>query len=135
LKLLREEQAKWPQTVDAEIFSIWKSSVTFFNDVYAAVKYFPKKAKYNLDTRVNSAVLRVPNHIAKGSKAKRKEEFQEQLWEAIEAVHLTVSALYIAKQYKYISQSRFDEFYHDGEMLVQRLKEFKGEIFSVAELN
>ena len=88
-----------------------------------------------MNERIKSAVLRVPNYIAKGSKEKTKKEFQAQLFEAIEAVQLTVSTLYIAKQYEYLSQNLFDELYRDGEVLVKKLKKFQEEIFSVSELN
>lgn len=104
-----------------ENLQVWQDARNFINQIYTLTKKFPTSEKFALIDQLRRAAVSIALNITEGSDRKSDVEFSRYLRMAITSTEEVVTALYIALDQKYISQSDFDTLYKEAHMIVAKL--------------
>lgn len=104
-----------------EDLHVWQDARNFINQIYTLTKKFPTSEKFALIDQLRRAAVSIALNITEGSDRKSDIEFSRYLRMAITSTEEVVTALYIALDQKYISQSDFDTLYKEAHMIVAKL--------------
>jgi len=83
---------------------VWQKSVDLAEEVYKAVKDFPRKESHILVPQLLRCANSIPANIAEGSYRRSKKEFVQFLYVAKGSLAETVTYLEIAFRQRYFSQ-------------------------------
>ena len=108
-----------------ETLDIWKLSIVYCNKVYDIAEQLPSKVQYGLGSQIRSSVLSISNNIAEGSGSNSNAEFKSFLNYSVRSTYETVSALFVVKKRKYMSNQNFQCLYEEGELLVKKIRAFR----------
>lgn len=83
---------------------VWQKSVDLAEEVYKAVKGFPRKESHILVPQLLRCANSIPANIAEGSYRRSKKEFVQFLYVAKGSLAETVTYLEIAFRQRYLSK-------------------------------
>jgi len=104
-----------------EKLDVWQNSRKFVSNIYSVTKTFPREELFGLTDQLRRAAVSISLNIAEGSNRKSDIEFRRYLRMAITSAEEVVTALYIALDQNYITQSQFDPLYEEANLLVAQL--------------
>lgn len=104
-----------------ENLQVWQNARSFVNHIYTITKGFPSDERFGLIDQLRRAAVSIALNIAEGSDRKSDTEFKRYLRIAISSTEEVVTALFIALDQKYLSQSEFNLLYKDAHMIVAKL--------------
>jgi four helix bundle protein len=108
-----------------ENLEIWKLAIDYGEKIHKLIKKFPKSEMFGLSPDLNRAAISISSNIAEGSGSESNREFKRYLRIAINSNFETISQLFVAQRRKYITDKEFCNVYHDGEILVKKITNFK----------
>jgi len=110
-----------------ETLGVWRESVTFFNHVMDAVHTFPTDISFELDQKLCAAILRISDTIAQASNSDSKEIHENLLRTAENAIHETISYLYISEKWGYMNKNKYEQLFDEGRVLTNELYRLSGQ--------
>ena len=95
--------------VSYEDLDIWKTSCGAVVEIYDVTKSFPKEELFGLTNQIRRAAISIPSNVAEGFGRGTDKEKKQFLIIARGSISEVKTQLYLAKQLKYINDSRYDE--------------------------
>lgn len=93
--------------------SVWNKSVSLATGVYSSTQKFPKVEKYGITSQIRRSVVSISSNIAEGAGRFGKKEFRHFLNIAYGSSFELETQLIISKNFKYLSESEFDQLMND----------------------
>ena len=103
-------------------------AIDYCNKIFELTEDFPQNLQYNLGSQLRASSLSISNNIAEGSGSNSNAEFKSFLNYSIRSLYETVSALFVVKKRKYISDESFQCLYQEGEILVKKIRAFRSSL-------
>lgn len=100
-----------------EKLNIWQESRAFIKEVYKVLAHFPESERYALANQIKRAAISIALNIAEGSAKKSKKDFIRYLRISTGSIYELITALYIARDLKYLADSQFDVLYQHSHKL------------------
>lgn len=103
-----------------EQLTVWQDARLFASHVYEVTKSFPQSEQFGLTTQLRRAAISVALNIAEGSMRRSDIEFKRYLRVSLGSLNEVVTALYIAKDERYLNQQAFDRLYGESNMVAEK---------------
>lgn len=104
-----------------EKLDVWQRARKFTVDIYTVSSKFPKSELFGITSQLRRASLSIALNIAEGSDRKSDKDFIRFLRISIGTTEEVVTALYIAKDLKYIDETNFSRLYEESNLIVAKL--------------
>lgn len=104
-----------------ENLQVWQDARNFVNHIYSITQNFPSDERFGLTDQLRRAAVSIALNIAEGSDRKSDIEFRRYLRMSITSTEEVVTALFIALDQKYLSQTDFNKLYESAHMIVAKL--------------
>lgn len=104
-----------------EKLEVWKQARGFVVVIYKVTSKFPEKERYGLIDQTRRAAVSIVLNIAEGSNRGSDKDFARFLRLSVGSIDELVTALYIAKDLKYVSVLGFTRLYDKATVLSKRI--------------
>lgn len=104
-----------------EDLQVWQKALELCEKINELTKSFPKDEVYVLTSQIKRAADSVVLNIAEGSTGQTRAVFKVFLGYALRSAIEVVSALFIAKNRKYIDDDNFTLLYTEYEIIVKMI--------------
>jgi len=104
---------------------VWKLAIEYADQVHTLTKTFPKEELYALTSQFNRASDSISLNIAEGSIGQSDAEQRRFVGYSIRSIAECVNCLYLARNRKYLDQSKFSHYYDKAELLFIKVCKFK----------
>ena len=108
-----------------ESLEIWQLAIEYGNKIYDLADNLPRKEIFSLSSQFKRAAVSISNNIAEGSGSNSLREFRNYLDISIKSTLEVISMLFFTERRKYISLSKREELYEDGEKIIRKIRAFK----------
>ena len=102
---------------------VWQKAMAFVEDVYKAVKTFPREEQYGLSDQIRRAAVSIPSNIAEGFGRDTPKEFAHFLSIARGSLYEVMTQLEIASRLGYLAQD--SGLYPQAESIGKMLNSLK----------
>lgn len=86
---------------------VWKDSMQFVKEIYAATAKFPKDEMYGLVSQLRRAVVSIPVNISEGAARHSKKEYIQFLYISLGSISEVETLLFIAGDQHYVQADQF----------------------------
>jgi len=86
---------------------VWKESMQFVKEIYAATAKFPKDELYGLISQLRRAVVSIPVNISEGAARHSKKEYIQFLYISLGSISEVETLLFIAGDQNYVQPDKF----------------------------
>ena len=86
---------------------VWKDSMQFVKEIYAATAKFPKDEMYGLVSQLRRAVVSIPVNISEGAARHSKKEYIQFLYISLGSISEVETLLLIAGDQNYVQPDQF----------------------------
>ena len=86
----------------------WQKAMRFVVEIYSVTQQFPREERYGITNQLRRAAVSVPSNIAEGQARFSQKEFHHFLSQARGSLVEVETQLLIARDLKYLSNSRAD---------------------------
>ncbi len=86
---------------------VWKDSMQFVKDIYAATAKFPKDEMFGLISQLRRAVVSIPVNISEGAARHSKKEYIQFLYISLGSISEVETLLFIAGDQNYVQPDHF----------------------------
>lgn len=107
---------------------IWKSAISFSQNIYTFVRKLPKEEVFGLSDQLRRASVSISANIAEGTGSSSNKDFKNYLSISTKSLIEVVSLLAVAKENGYISKDEFDRLYVEAELLVKQIRAFRNSL-------
>jgi four helix bundle protein len=104
---------------------IWQKAMEFAEVIFEISSTFPKDELYNLTSQIRRASDSIAINIAEGSIGQSTPEFKKFIGYSIRSLAEVVTCLHKAKNRKYFTERKFNEFYSNAYNLMNMMVAFK----------
>ncbi|MBU4269163.1 MAG: four helix bundle protein [Acidobacteria bacterium] len=106
---------------------VWKESMQFVKQIYAATAKFPKDEIYGLISQLRRAVVSIPVNISEGAARNSKKEYIHFLYISLGSISEVETLLLIAGDQDYVQADQFLKTIEDlRKKLLNLIKYLKG---------
>ncbi|MCK9162623.1 MAG: four helix bundle protein [Arcobacteraceae bacterium] len=84
---------------------VWKSSVSFVEDIYRLTSLFPKEEVYGLTSQLRRAAVSIPSNIAEGAARQSDKEFIQFLYISLGSVSEIDTQIEISQRLVFIDKT------------------------------
>ncbi len=104
-----------------ENLEIWKLGRNFVTEIYKITRNFPRDELFGLTSQIRRAAVSVVLNIAEGSNRRSDPDFKRFLNMSRSSLDEVVTALFIAKDQKFINEKDLDQFYKIADSLASKI--------------
>jgi four helix bundle protein len=88
---------------------VWQKGIELVKKVYQLSKYFPSEEKYGMVSQITRATVSIPANIAEGSSRNSDKDYARFLQVALGSAFEVQTYLVIAKEMRWIDESKINE--------------------------